>query len=435
MIYTKDYAIDKSGKTLVTEALQKLIDEASIKKTTLVLSKGIYQTAALFLKSDMVFHFEEGSVLLGTTDETQYTLIETRVAGIDMDWYPGVLNCLHATHVKITGFGTIDGQGAYYWHKYWGKDTKGGMRKTYDEMGLRWACDYDCMRVRNLVVADSTHILLKDFTSKDSGFWNVHVLYSNHIHVDGIKITSEAQESPSTDGIDIDSCQHVLVENCLTSCNDDSICIKSGRDYDGYHKAIPSYDITVRNCQILSGFGVTIGSEVSGGIYDIHLENLTYLGTDCGFRIKSSTARKGYIRDIYINNLNMHNVKYAFHMYLNWNPQYSLCTLPTSYAGNIPKHWEKLLKPLGDGISNTKVENIFISNIKVTMDSDYQGIARAFHIEGFKEVPFKNIVLHNADMVCREFGMINYVENLVFKNAQVRVMDQHNYLNDMYDNR
>lgn len=245
---TSEYHIDNTGERLVTEALQALIDETSQAGGILVLEKGTYLTAPLFLKNGMEFHFEEGAVLKGTTDETKIPVIPTRAAGIGMDWYPGVLNCNGQKDVIISGNGTIDGQGEYWWRKYWGDDGKSGMRGEYDKKGLRWACDYDCMRVRNVVIMESSRITLKDITSMRSGLWNIHICYSDNIHVDGIKIASCGGESPSTDGIDIDSCHDVLVENCVTDCNDDSICIKSGRDADGIRVNRPCHDITVQNC-------------------------------------------------------------------------------------------------------------------------------------------------------------------------------------------
>ena len=230
--------IDNTGATLVTAQLQALIDETAAAGGILILENGTYQTASLFLKSGMEFHMEENTVLLGTTDESQYPIIDTRVAGIEMKWYPGVLNVNDQKDVVISG-GTVNGQGEYWWSKYWGDDMQGGMRKEYDARGLRWACDYDCMRVRNVVVMNSSNVTLKDVTSTRSGFWNFHVCYSHDIHIDGVKITSCGTHSPSTDGIDIDSCHDVLIENCVTSCNDDSICIKSGRDGDGIRVGRP----------------------------------------------------------------------------------------------------------------------------------------------------------------------------------------------------
>lgn len=432
---TSEKAIDNSGQTLVTEALQALIEEAAACRGVVVLEKGIYLTAPLFLKSHMELHFEEGAVLLGTTDETVIPVIPTRAAGIEMEWYPGILNCNSQEDVVVSGRGVIDGQGEYWWQKYWGTDGSGGYRKVYDAKGLRWAADYDCMRVRNVVVCDSRDITLKDFASERSGFWNIHIVYSSHVHVDGIKIRNCKSHSPSTDGIDIDSCEHVLVENCVTECNDDSICIKSGRDADGYRVNRPCHDIVVQNCEIRSGFGVTLGSEVSGGVYDITLRNLRYHGTDCGFRIKSFIARKGYIRDILVENLEMVNVKYAFHFDLNWFPQYSICTLPEHYEGEILPHWKKLLQVLPPEIPNTQVTNLTIRNVKSTMEADYDGISRAFHMQGFADMPIRGVSLENVNVECREFGLINYVEGISMQNVNISVCGERNAENDVYDNR
>lgn len=434
IFYAAEYGIDNTGKRVVTKELQDLVDKAAKAHGRLILEKGIYLTASVFLKSNMEFHFEDGATLLATTDESQYPVIPTRVAGIEMEWYSGVLNCIGQDNVTISGRGTIDGNGEYWWRKYWGADRQGGMRKDYDRAGLRWACDYDCRRMRNLVIMESTNITIKELTSTRSGFWNVHICYSSYVHVDGIKITACGPESPSTDGIDIDSSAHVLIENCVTSCNDDSICIKSGRDLDGIQVGRPCHDIEIHNCRILSGFGVTIGSEVSGGIYNIILKDVTYDGTDCGFRIKSSLARRGYISNILVDGLEMHNVKYPFHMLLNWNPSYSYCQLPADYKGEIPKHWEKLLAAVPAAIPNTQVDGILIRNVNVWNDEDYDGISRAFHIEGFADQPIRNITFKNIKMACKEFGLINYTEGICFENVRVTVSGAHDRQNDEYDN-
>ena len=427
--------IDNTGKTLVTGQLQALIDEAAAAGGIVLLEPGTYLTASLFLGSHMEFRFEEGAVLMGTTDETQYPITPTRAAGIEMDWYPGLLNCNGQTDVPISGKGIINGQGEYWWRKYWGDDMKGGYREIYDAKGLRWACDYDCMRVRNMVIMDSSDITVRDITSTRSGFWNIHVCYSSNVHIDGVKIEACGAHSPSTDGIDIDSCEHVLVENCVTSCNDDSICIKSGRDADGIRVGRPCHDVTVQNCTILAGFGVTIGSEVSGGVYDITLKNLKYRGTDCGFRIKSSIARKGYIRDITVDGLEMVNVKYPFHLFLNWNPAYSYCELPEGYTGEIPEHWKKLLERSSDDIPKTKVSGITIQNVKAWNEPDYSGISRAFNLEGFEDVPMEHIHFRNVSLACKEYGIINYVNDIQFENVNVSVSGARDEKNDDYDNR
>lgn len=434
VIETKNYNIDNSGSTDVTILIQNLIDEAAVTKSKIILSKGTYLTGPIYLKSNMEFHFEDGATLLGTTDESTIGLIKTRVAGINCQWYPAILNLIDVESVKVTGNGVIDGSGLYYYDKYWGRDKKGGMRKSYDAQGLRFLCDYDCMRPRNLLVQSSKNVVIQDINSKDSAFWNIHVLYSKDVVIKNVKIKSDYENSPSTDGIDIDSSSSILVEDCIISCNDDSICLKSGRDSDGIKTNIPCHNIEIKNCTILKGFGITIGSELSGGIYDINIHDINFKNTDCGFRIKSSIPRRGYIKDINVTNLNMENVKYVFHIFLNWNPSYSICKLPNDYNSPISDILNKLIQEVDINIPYTCVSNINISNVTSRIEASYQGISRAFNIEGFKEQPIKELKFSNIDLTSKEYGIINYAD-ITFNNSRINVLQSEDISNNQYDNR
>ncbi len=430
---TKEIRIPKDGKTLVTSILQKALDEVSSNGGVLIVSEGIYLTGPLFVKSNTTLIIKENAVILGTTNEEEYHVIPTRVAGIDMDFYPAIINVLDSTNVIIRGQGIIDGQGRYWYKKYWGEDMLSGMRKEYDQKGLRWACDYDCLRPRNVLVQNCSNVTLSSFTSKDSGFWNVHILYSNNIHVDGIKINSSLNCSPSTDGIDIDSSFDVLIENVITHCNDDSICIKSGRDSDGIKKNIPSHHITIKNCTLYEGFGLTIGSEVSGGIHDIFIENISFITTDCGFRIKSSAQRKGYIKDVYIKHLNMVNVKYLFNIFVNWNPSYSKCEIPSYYKGEIKEHYKKLIEPTTG--QNTIISNIDIKDVKSTYTKDYKGINRIFNLVGFDDSPLNKINFENMDIKAKEYGVIENVTYMTISKSNLDYLYEIDENNNEYDNR
>jgi polygalacturonase len=151
----------------------------------------------------MTLHLEAGAQLLGSQSLDDYPLIDTRVAGIDMRWPAAIINIIDCHDVSITGGGTIDGQGLVWWQRFWGDDEQGGMLGDYSARGLRWVVDYDCQRPRNILVYESERITLRDFTSRESGFWNVHLCYSRHITLDSVQISNSA--GPSTDGIDIDS--------------------------------------------------------------------------------------------------------------------------------------------------------------------------------------------------------------------------------------
>jgi polygalacturonase len=78
-----------------------------------------------------------------------------------------------------------------------GRDGRGGMLQTYAAQGLRWVVDYDCQRPRNLVVYESDTILLQDFTSRESGFWNLHLCYSRRLRVQNLTIANSAAPAPT----------------------------------------------------------------------------------------------------------------------------------------------------------------------------------------------------------------------------------------------
>lgn len=431
---TSEFHIDATGTADVTKELQRLIDLTAEAKGKLILEKGTYLTASLFLKSDMELHFEDGARLLASVCDEAYPIVDTRVAGIEMKWYPGLLNISGQKNVKVTGNGTIDGQGEHWWAKYWGEDGRGGLRSVYEPYGLRWASDYDAMRLRNVVVSNSDNVTLQDFTSYKSGFWNVHVYYSGNVHIDNVKIVCGSANGASTDGIDIDSCHDVLIENCETHTHDDSICIKSGRDSDGLRVNIPCERISVRNCVIHEGYGVTLGSEVSGGIRDVTLENIRFYGTDCGFRIKSAYPRKGYIRNITVQNLYMQNVRYPVHIQLNWNKNYNVCTIGENYDGEIPAHWKTIMAPVPDEIPPTQVGDLVIRNVTAELTEDFTGISQAFVIDGYADDPIRSIEMRDMDVACNEYGLIRNIASLKMDNVKVRVTGSSEEERDTYDN-
>ena len=79
------------------------------------------------------------------------------------------------------------------------------------------------------------------------------------------------------DGIDIESCKNVLLENSTFDVGDDGICIKSGRDAEGRKRAMPTENVIVRNCTVYHAHGgFVIGSEMSGGARNIYVERLYF---------------------------------------------------------------------------------------------------------------------------------------------------------------
>lgn len=415
------------GQYPVTDLIQRLIDEAQ-PGDTLVIPAGRFLTGALFLKSGLSLYLSQGAVLLGSQQLVDYPLIETRVAGIDMVWPAGIINVNHCQNVQIYGPGTIDGQGAVWWHRFWGENQQDGMLADYSARGLRWVVDYDCQRPRNIVVYHSKNITINAITSRESGFWNLHLCYSSHIAVTGVQIANSA--GPSTDGIDIDSCEQVRVEECVVSCNDDNICIKAGRGKEAAERGIVARDIIIRHCQLNKGSGITLGSETSGGIERVLIEHNHFNGTGVGFRIKSARNRGGFIRDITVRHLTLTDVTYPVMIQLNWFPQYSYGE--KGHLADKPLHWQKLAEGVDGEAGLTRVSHLTLENISACR-SDDAIFSRAFFIEGYPERPIKALTLSSITIAATEFGKIAGVDTLVLHNVQVTAPELTLDNNDSYE--
>src|SRR5205085_5763996 len=325
------YGARGDGLSNSTASIQKAIDEcARAGGGVVIFMPGQYVTGALFLKSNVSLRADSGVTRLGSQEDADYPSIWTRVAGIEMKWPAALINVNEQKNVKISGGGTIDGQGKKWWDRYW------SLRREYEPKGLRWASDYDAERVRLMVVWKSSDVTVENLSLKRSGFWTVQVVYSDHVTVDGVRITDN--RGPSTDGVDIDSSAYVLVEHCDIDNNDDDICLKAGRDADGLRVHRPTEYVVVRDNLIRRGGGVlSFGSETSGGIRKVVAYHNRGVGTSEGIRFKSAKTRGGFVEDVLIRDLKMENVPLPFTFTLNWNPSYSYATIPKDVK-NVPPH-------------------------------------------------------------------------------------------------
>ncbi|ALA02232.1 MULTISPECIES: glycoside hydrolase family 28 protein [Enterobacter] len=418
---------DPTAQRLSTSAIQQAINSAQ-ENDVIVIPQGRFLTGALFLKSGVSLRLDAGAQLVGSQDLADYPLINTRVAGIDMRWPAGIINIIDCENVSITGTGTIDGQGVIWWQRFWGDDERSGMVGDYSARGLRWVVDYDCQRPRNILVFESQNILLRDFTSRESGFWNIHLCYSRRIAVEGVQISNSA--GPSTDGIDVDSCEQARIERCIVSCNDDNICIKSGRGREAAQKARTARDIVIRGCTLNKGSGITLGSETSGGIERVLIEDNAFNGTGVGFRIKSARNRGGFIRDITVQNLRLTDVRFPVLIQLNWFPQYSYGD--QSNLSDKPEHWRKLAEGVEGEAGLTEVSGLTIKNMTARR-SDNKYFSRAFFIAGYPERPVAGLTLEGIFIDATEFGKISGVDGLRFQDVQVIAVENTQDCNDSYE--
>ncbi len=401
------------GVTDSTKAIQAAIDRCSRRAGVVTFDRGEYVTGALFLKSNVEVRIGTETTLLGSQDESAYPRSPTRVAGIEMTWPSALINVNNARNVKITGGGTIDGRGQKWWDKYW------ALRREYEPKGLRWASDYDAERVRLMVVSRSSDVTVENLSLKRSGFWTVQILYSDHITVDGLRITDNA--GPSTDGVDIDSSSHVLIQNCDIDNNDDDICLKAGRDFDGLRVNRPTEYVFIRDNMIRRGGGViAFGSETSGGIRHVVALNNRAVGTKEGVRFKSAKTRGGFVEDVIVRGLKMENVPLPFTFTLNWNPSYSYATIPEGMS-NIPEYWRVMNTPvIPVERGYCLFRNIRIENVEVV------GANRIFTAAGLPDKTLQNVVFSNITAEGKEAGSIEFAENWMMKGVRINTENGEN---------
>jgi hypothetical protein len=411
------YGAVGDGATPATPAIQGAIDACASAGGGLVIFRpGTYLCGALFIKSRVHVRVDEGVTLLATTDESAYPIIATRIAGIEMPWPAALINVNGQQDVEISGGGTIDGQGEVWWKKYW------ALRKSYEPRGIRWAADYDCERVRLLVAFDSKDVTVSGLRLRRSGFWTVQITYCDRVTVDGVRIMDNAVmdgvKGPSTDGVDIDSSRRVLVQRCDIDNNDDDICLKAGRDYDGLRVNRPTEYVVVRDNTIRRGGGViSFGSETSGGIRHVVAYRNVGIGTSEGVRFKSVRTRGGTVEDILIRDLVLTGVALPFTFNLDWNPQYSYARIPPGMK-DVPSYWKVLATPV------EPPERGFVNFGGITIESvTATGARQIITASGMAEKPLGSAHWENVSAQGLKAGEISDARDWTMKNVHFATGD------------
>jgi alpha-L-rhamnosidase len=250
-----EFGAKPDAQTLNTAAIQKAIDHlAGAGGGCVVVPAGIFLSGAIFLKPNVQLHVEKDAVLKGSTDLADYPISPTRIEGHTEPWVPALVNASKVDHLRITGEGTLDGSGKPFWEAFWSRihsDPK--------------TTNLGVPRPRLLFIQDSHDVQVSGIRFKDSGFWNFHLYRCRDVLIEGIHVFAPA-ESPSTDGLDIDSSQNVTVRRCHFSVDDDCVAIKGSKgpfamqDKD----SPPVENIRIEDCLFDLGHGVlTVGSEAT----------------------------------------------------------------------------------------------------------------------------------------------------------------------------
>jgi hypothetical protein len=214
------------------------------------------------------------------------------------------------------------------------------------------------------------------------------------------------------DGIDVESCKNVLIENSTFDVGDDGICIKSGRDEAGRKRGMPTENLLVRNCTVYHAHGgFVIGSEMSGGAKNLYVENCTFIGTDIGLRFKTTRGRGGVVENVFINNISMKDVvgeAILFDMYYEAKD-------PVPLSGEKREPPKVVTLPVTE--ATPQFRKFYVSNVIC------DGAEKAVFIRGLPEMHIQDIELKNMIIQARHGIEMSEATGITFKNVEVITPD------------
>jgi polygalacturonase len=359
----RSYGAKGDGKTKDTAAIQKAIDTCAQQGGgTVELTVGTYLSAPIVLKSNINFHLDKGATLLGSTEKSDYpTKLEFGEPGRQ-----ALVSATNAENIAITGEGVIDGNGEPWWkeaHELHAKGIDAGV------MGL------DFTRPRLVVFDHSKHILMQDVTVQNSPMWQIVPYYSENIIFRNIKVLAP-EHSSNTDAIDPFSSSHIIIDHVLADTGDDNVAIKSGA-VGSIGPNGSSHDIWITDCTFKHGHGLSIGSEIVGGVQNIVAERITFEDTDNGIRVKANRDRGNIdIGNFVFRDITMKNVKNDI-------------IISEYYPKVAPKPGESA-KPLSR--LTPFFHDILIENVKA------EGETNAGVIIGLPESPVQAVTLRNVQI-------------------------------------
>ncbi|MCY1723082.1 glycoside hydrolase family 28 protein [Prolixibacteraceae bacterium Z1-6] len=426
-----DFGAVSGGQVLNTKAFADAIDAVSEKGGgKIIIPAGIWLTGPIILKSNLELYTEAGALVLFSRNKDLYPLVSTSFEGLETWRCISPIYGTNLENVAFTGNGVWDGSGDAWravkrskltdsqWKKF---VESGGMvsddkriwypseqfKLGYEGSGdqnvrddLKTKEDFEAVRdyLRPVMVSiqNSKNVLFDGPAFQNSPAWCLHPLMVENLIVRNVTVRNPWY-SQNGDGIDVESCKNVLVENSNFDVGDDAICIKSGKDEDGRKRGIPCENLVIRNNIVYHGHGgVTVGSEMSGGVKNMHVSNCTFMGTDVGLRFKSNRGRGGVVENIFISNVWMTDIPtnaISFNLYYGGQ---SISEMLAS--GGATKNSEKV--PVSE--KTPQFKNISISDVTV------KGANQAVFLQGLPEMNLENVELKNLNLQAKNgFSIID----------------------------
>lgn len=372
----KDFGAIGDGVIKDTTAIQDTIDRCHVLGGGEVLiPAGIYFTGAIKLLSNVVLRLEKDSVILGSPDFADYPVAQVRWEGKWIKGYRALIYAVDSENIGIKGPGKVAGN-----HSLGGRPNA--------ENPLRHPALIEPINCRNLT--------FEDFSTDYYRMWCIHPTYCENLEFKNLYIRSSGGNG---DGIDIDSCRNVFIDGCDIETGDDCIAIKSGRGMEANKLMRITENVHISNCRLSDKIYacIGIGSETSGGVRNVTIENCSFHDTKThAIYIKSRPGRGAFIENISADNLDVSGMEGGF---LRFN------ILGSGLQDQIPV-------PGLDGIpsiSNFSFSNIRVNNINALFDGT------SIH----PDKPLKGLVFKNVTGECKKGILLANIIDAQISNINV----------------
>ncbi len=445
----RDYAITafgavNDGLSLNTAAINRAIEACSLEGGgRVIIPAGVWVTGPIRLLDNVNLHVSEGALVLFSDDFDQYPFVPSYFEGRKVYRAMPLLFGDSVSNVAITGKGAFDGSGGAWRPVKKMKTTEGQWADlvrsggVVDEAGEIWWPNRYAFEVSEdperfmytigerpdrdlykaffrpplLQLISCDRVLLEGPLFQNSPGWCIHPVLCTNLTVNEIMVVNPWY-AQNGDGIDVESCSNVSIRNSHFDVGDDAICIKSGKNEEGRQRGVPTRNVWVDNCIVHHGHGgFVVGSEMSGGVKDIWVQNCTFLGTDVGLRFKSTRGRGGVVENIHIQGIRMINIArdaIIFNLF---------------YAGLAPTEMgENPVENLLAKAPPVSEETPVFRNITIT-DVQCQGADHALLIMGLPEMPVSGLALRRSVFSTERGINALFAEDLILSDVVTQTTD------------
>ena len=434
-----DFGGNGNGIALNTDAFAQAVEYLSSRGGgRLDVPAGIWLTGPVTLKSGIELHLDRNAVILFDPNRDLYPIISTVFEGLDTRRCESPINADGAHDIAITGEGVIDGngdawravkkdkltsgqwknllaRGGVVYGDVWYPDEGFVKGQSISDMNVpqgdlseaEWNEIKSFLRPVMISLRNCENVLLEGCTYQNSPCWNIHPLMCKNMIIKDVTIRNPWY-SQNGDGIDIDSCENVIMVDSNLDCGDDGICIKSGKDADGRRRGRPCRNLIIDNCTVYHGHGgFTVGSEMSGGVENIKVSNCRFLGTDVGLRFKSRRGRGGVVKNIFIDHIYMKDIvaeALLFDLYYGGKSAVEVMA-----EGGEPV--EEAPQPVDE--TTPCFRDIHISDIVCN------GAARAMFFNGIPEMPVKCVDIDRCTISSDVGIQLCWAEDVTMKDTEI----------------